>query len=201
MSLRPHQGKKRKLYNISQIIQILRGFHVSISSPISFWVFSYNCLQTLYWSRYWFVKRKSDRPFSWLPIIWAQTPPNPPCYPHVSTTMMRRRILIIRQCLIPDNMWIVLQAQMEPQYSIYIFSWLQYINLKSYLTRTQCCANEEMLLAVGRDNFWQKLQGLALQLSPQHDDDVNGVKSIIDIACVETWVHCYCLCLYYMSSS
>ena len=27
-----------------------------------------------------------------------------------------------------------------------------------------------MLLAVGRDNFWQKLQGPTLQLSPQHGD-------------------------------
>ena len=27
-----------------------------------------------------------------------------------------------------------------------------------------------MLLAVGRDNFWPKLQGPTLQLSPQHGD-------------------------------
>ena len=37
--------------------------------------------------------------------------------------------------------------------------------------KTHWGANEEMLLAVGRDNFWQKLQGPALQLSPKHGDD------------------------------
>ena len=36
--------------------------------------------------------------------------------------------------------------------------------------KTHWGANEEMLLAVGRDNFWQKLQGPTLQLSPQHGD-------------------------------
>ena len=61
-----------------------------------------------------------------------------------------------------------------------------------------------MLLAVGRDNFWQKLQGLALQLSPQHDDDAGGLVLELAIAHVETRVRsdkCSYLCLCYMNSS
>ena len=70
--------------------------------------------------------------------------------------------------------------------------------------KTQRGANEEMLLAVVRDNFWQKLQGLALQLSPQHDDDAGGLVLELAIAHVETWVRsdmCSYLCLCYMNSS